>query len=1176
MTLFGAWRRRSRQPAFPPDSPSSLRASSSADAAGRAGRGRPVPSPAVRGLLAVSLLFALPAFWVPEDALAQTLPNVFWDGFVVDNVFLDSAVESVGTHSPPFNISRNLTADLDVNYSIGGTATCGTDYTIAGADCATNAGVFTIPSGTVAFTDVFFPIALVDDSEDDNGETIEITFTTGAGYNLGFGTILRVTVLQDTGAAVYTIRGFSGVPRVGDTLRAHEVTPDPDGPGPALVYIWEFRDPQDPEQLHFQNLRNPSPEPTFALTSSEEGKQIRLTVQYTDAVGFSHQAFAGPIGPVEEASPVPPPVSDPLVFSSAHISTNEPAACRDNAALEFGPVHATETYTVRLGSDPGGWARVTVFDPSDSRPRPAHGSTTPMRWGYAYKGRVTVTGDYPGYGSQRDDGWVTELRFGSSNWYVPQEVTVNIHCARHDSGYRNKIWHRLWDSHTTHFKGAPVFEDSDYVSTTVQVVDSAVPAEPADLSVASAYAGTLRPAIDTGTASPYPTPAGDEWEFQVSWSWETTAHPNDWWDASRHFSSFRTTVEADSSVTTPLEVSTYHEESDFVIDWDRTNNSAPYSETIWHTGLYYDRNSGANPGDPVYRLTFTPITARGSEVPGEAATICAQLQSPRATSPQAKKVVQVDCSLFVPQTANQVEATPPTLTIAADAAEIAEGGAVTFTVTADQAPGIDIAVNLGTSEEMGEGLNYVGFGQTGTVTIAADETSAAWTVTTYSDEVERADGTVTGRIKPSADYVLGEPSSVTLALLDDDGTDGGTADGGTTDGAKDGGAADGGTTDGAPEPPPVAQQSEPPGVDPALIAEVKAHIADFTARNHAMGIRDWTAILNRLEGRDGGMSDGDIAAWLDNANRHGWQDGIDTLPKVQAAALAAATQPADPTPVDPPADPPATPPPPPVPPADPPPTDPQPTDPPPTSAVDPALIAEVKAHVADFTARNHAMGIRDWDRDSEPAGRPGRRHGRRGHRRVAGAFATVRLARRHRYAAEGAGGTGGPGGGRLGDPARDSTDSGGGPGAGGGRPGDGRADPSRRGPRQPLAAGADGLRRGKLAGADADDGGGRRRERPPAQQPAVAADRRIAGGAGIDLGGGIRAAGRRFRATAGGCRGSGRRDASRRGARRALAAGIAHAREPLNKSQSFLSWRVRCWWGTIWVPGLTGCARWSN
>ncbi len=461
-----------------------------------------------------------------------------------------------------------------------------------------------------------------------------------------------------------------------------------------------------------------------------------------------------------------------------------------------------------------------------------------------------MTGDYPGYSAQPEvDGWVTELRFDSSNWHVPQTVTVNIHCAEHDSELRHKIWRRLWTTHDT-FQMSHTFrpDTRDYVSTTVRVVDSAVPAEPADLTVASACAGTLRPAIDTGTASPWPHAAGREWTFQVSWSWGTGDHPNDWWDASKHFSSFRTTVEADSSLSTPLETSTYWEESDFVIDWDRRNNSSPYVETIWHTGLYYDGNSNTNPGDPIYRLTFTPITASGKAVPGEAATTCAQLQSPRATSPQAKKIVQVDYSLFIPQTSGQVEATPSTLTIAGDAGEIAEGGAVTFTVTADAAPGIDIAVNLGTSEEMGEGLNYAGFGQTGTVTIPADETSATWTVTTYSDDVERADGTVTGRIKPRRAYLLGEPSSVTLALLDD-GTDGGT-----TDSATDGGT--GGTVDGAPDPndapeptsvapqpvdPPVTPQTEPPGVGPALIADVRA----FAAQTHhgAAHVNRWRRVL---------------------------------------------------------------------------------------------------------------------------------------------------------------------------------------------------------------------------------------------------------------------------------------------------------------------------------------------
>ena len=70
---------------------------------------------------------------------------------------------------------------------------------------------------------------------------------------------------------------------------------------------------------------------------------------------------------------------------------------------------------------------------------------------------------------------------------------------------------------------------------------------------------------------------------------------------------------------------------------------------------------------------------------------------------------------------------------------------------------------------------------------------------------------------------------------------------------------------------------------------MKGHIAHFTARNHGAGVRDWTLILDRLEGRTG-MSDAAIAAWLARSRLHGWQDGIVTLPKVQAA-LAAVPEP---------------------------------------------------------------------------------------------------------------------------------------------------------------------------------------------------------------------------------------------------------------------------------------------
>ncbi len=216
-------------------------------------------------------------------------------------------------------------------------------------------------------------------------------------------------------------------------------------------------------------------------------------------------------------------------------------------------------------------------------------------------------------------------------------------------------------------------------------------------------------------------------------------------------------------------------------------------------------------------------------------------------------------------------ATPlPAVTISADADTVTEGGDVTFTVTADPAPSYDLPVNVGVAQEMGAGGNRVGSSGLDTVTIRAGRSSAAWTVTTLSDDVARADGEAVGRVLSGYDYRLGARTKVAVALIDDDG---GTAD-----------------ADGAPEPTSVTTQTGPQGVTIALIAEVKGHIAHFKARNHGAGVRDWTLILDRLEGRTG-MSDAAIAAWLARSRQYGWQDGIQTLPKVQAALAALAAVP---------------------------------------------------------------------------------------------------------------------------------------------------------------------------------------------------------------------------------------------------------------------------------------------
>ena len=133
-------------------------------------------------------------------------------------------------------------------------------------------------------------------------------------------------------------------------------------------------------------------------------------------------------------------------------------------------------------------------------------------------------------------------------------------------------------------------------------------------------------------------------------------------------------------------------------------------------------------------------------------------------------------------TGMQVEAAPPVVTISADAASVTEGGDVTFTVSADQPPASDLAVTVSVDEEMGDGHDLIASTQIATVTIPAGQASATWTVTAMSDEVARADGTMTGSIEAGDGYTAGTPSTVTLDLLDDDGTTADSAVGQSTTG----------------------------------------------------------------------------------------------------------------------------------------------------------------------------------------------------------------------------------------------------------------------------------------------------------------------------------------------------------------------------------------------------------
>ena len=67
-----------------------------------------------------------------------------------------------------------------------------------------------------------------------------------------------------------------------------------------------------------------------------------------------------------------------------------------------------------------------------------------------------------------------------------------------------------------------------------------------------------------------------------------------------------------------------------------------------------------------------------------------------------------------------------------------------------------------------------------------------------------------------------------------------------------------------------------------IIQEVQGHIDRAASEGHAPGVKAWTAVKDRLEGRPG-ITDASLAKWLAASQEKGWKSGMETLPKVQAA-----------------------------------------------------------------------------------------------------------------------------------------------------------------------------------------------------------------------------------------------------------------------------------------------------
>ncbi len=124
--------------------------------------------------------------------------------------------------------------------------------------------------------------------------------------------------------------------------------------------------------------------------------------------------------------------------------------------------------------------------------------------------------------------------------------------------------------------------------------------------------------------------------------------------------------------------------------------------------------------------------------------------------------------LKVPEEGDLPDAPPktatPVVSIAAGSG-VTEGGAATFTVTANPKPTSPLSVSLSVSQSG----DYAASGTTGTKTVTVSTSgSATYSVATVDDSTDEADGSITVSLSNGQGYTVGSSSSATVSVSDND------------------------------------------------------------------------------------------------------------------------------------------------------------------------------------------------------------------------------------------------------------------------------------------------------------------------------------------------------------------------------------------------------------------------
>ena len=689
---------------------------------------------------------------VRDDEATGPTPTIYWENG-------DSVTESQGAAHPILISTRDLPADLPVGYTLGGTATAGVDYTIAGADHTAGTGTFTVPAGTKRNANVPFPIVLVDDSVAEGPETIAVTFEDRPGYAIqSHSRTVTFTIYDDEGAATFSL---TGTPRVGETLTVTRETSDPDGDG-ALAYSWGYSD--GPASRIFVIFGAGSA--TFTVAERWLGKYIRAVAWYTDGAGTEHRVETAPLGPIEPASTLPvltlaggPAVTEGTAATFTVTATPAPAEGEtllvnigvadapgadflaadvegENGFWEFAGGAATRTFTLATVPDtvdePSGPVTVTI--------RPRSGNPKTYTVGDPASASVTVNDD--------DDTAA-----------VPT-VTVSA--------------------------GSAVTEGAGAEFTV-----SAAPAPTADLTV------HLTVADDAASDFVASTDEGAK-TVVIGANQASATYTVDTEDDSTDEANGAVAVTVAASKATPADYAVGTQASASVTVND--NDPPPATPTVRLSAGAYSASEGdaasltVNINPQRNAATALGLTcAHGTAAAGDYAACPASVTIPANAAAHTFTVQTTEDTTVEPdETFTVTLASAPagvaigspataTVTITDDDAEpvvtiapgdaVTEGTAATFTVTASRASASALDVEVTVAEA--PGANFLAASDEGahTVTLAAGETSKVLTIATSPDNDDEPNGPVTATLADGTGYAPGTPATASVAVADDDATE---------------------------------------------------------------------------------------------------------------------------------------------------------------------------------------------------------------------------------------------------------------------------------------------------------------------------------------------------------------------------------------------------------------------